>query len=275
MLASGGAVAVQRRPRAVARSHPPRVRRRHARRRASTCSASCRSSSSASASGCSRTPSTASASSARSTCRFADRRCSSATTCRTSTALLVGRVRAALHPLPRLPAVLRALGVPSAAEADERDSDRRRARGAGVARSRAARAAERPRRLHLRGRRDQPDRQHAAVQARVRADRRRPGRADHSGLPRSRVGQHLQLQGRAVLLEVAGARSVSGDRRLRRAAAVDDDGRRSAARAADARLRPRDASAGPRTKRSARQFVRTAKHHWWSFSMADATTPSR
>ncbi len=40
------------------------------------------------------------------------------------------RVRPAVHPLPGLQAVLRALGVPSAAEADERDSGRGRPRGA-------------------------------------------------------------------------------------------------------------------------------------------------
>ena len=33
----------------------------------------------------------------------------------------------------------------------------------------------------------------------------------------------------------------------------------------DARLRAGDASAGRPTNRSGRQFVRTAKHHWWSF----------
>ena len=36
------------------------------------------------------------------------------------------RVRAAFHPVPRVPAVLRALGIPSAVEADESDSGRRR-----------------------------------------------------------------------------------------------------------------------------------------------------
>ena len=63
------------------------------------------------------------------------------------------RVRAAVRPVPRLQAVLRALGASSAADDDEGDSDRqpaaRRWRRSSTAR---ARAAERPRRLHLRGR---------------------------------------------------------------------------------------------------------------------------
>ena len=90
-------------------------------------------------------------------------------------------------------------------------------RRAGRDRAGAPRAAERTRRLHLRRGRDQPHRQHAAVQARLRADRGRPRRADRSRLSRSRLGQHLQLQGRPVLLEVAGAHSLSGDGRVRRA----------------------------------------------------------
>ncbi len=60
----------------------------------------------------------------------------------------------------------------------------------------ARRAGGRPRRLHLRGRRRQPHRQPAAVQARLRADRAGSRRADRAGVSRSRLGQHLQLQAR-------------------------------------------------------------------------------
>ena len=88
MLASGALCALQRpAARHVAGSHrPDRSASLTLLSQRLRALASCRSSSSASASGCSRTRSTASASSARSTCRSADRRCSSATTCRTSTA---------------------------------------------------------------------------------------------------------------------------------------------------------------------------------------------
>ena len=96
------------------------------------------------------------------------------------------------------------------------------------------------------------------------------------GLPRSRVGQHLQLQGRPFLLEVAGARAVSGDGRVRRAAAVDARAR------AEARLALQTLGCelahriGGRPDESlGRQFVRTAKHQLAAFALADAIDASR
>ena len=142
---------------------------------------------------------------------------------------LVGVVRPAVRPLPRLQAVLRPPGVSLAAEDDEGDSDRGRQqqRLHGVARARARGAQARTRRVHLRRRVDQPDRQPAAVQARVRADRRGARRPGDSGLSGSRVGQHLQLQGRTVLLEVAVASALSRDGRVWRAHAAVRERRRS------------------------------------------------
>ena len=80
---------------------------------------------------------------------------------------------------------------------------RRHARRCAAIDAARARTRARPRRLHLRRGRDQPHRQPAAVQARLRADRRGPRRADRSGLPRSRLGQRLQLQAGTLFLEVA------------------------------------------------------------------------
>ena len=137
-------------------------------------------------------------------------------------------VPAAVHPLHGLPAHLRALAAASPAEMDERDSRRAGTRGAGVARARAAGAHRRPRGLHFCGRRDQPDRQPAAVQARVRAHRRRSRRADRAGVSRSGLGQHLQFQGRPLFLEVARPGPLPGDRRIRQTAAVIHDRGRSA-----------------------------------------------
>ncbi len=110
----------------------------------------------------------------------------------------------------------------------------------GVARTRQAGTAERPRGLYLCGRIDQPDGKHAPAQARIRADCRRTGCAGHSRLPRSRVGQHFQLQGRAFLLEVAGSRAVSGYGGLWSGSAVDHDCCAGAPGAANTQLRPRD-----------------------------------
>ena len=61
--------------------------------------------------------------------------------------------------------------------------------------------AERRGRVHLRRGGHHAHRLPAAVPARLRADRQAQPGPDHSGLPRSRLGQHLQLPGRQVLLE--------------------------------------------------------------------------
>ena len=148
-------------------------------------------------------------------------------------------VRAALHPVSRLSAVLRAPRISLAAEADEGHT---RLGGSGchaVPRPRQAGAPGRTRRLRVRRRIDQSYRQPAAAQARLRADRERPRRAGDPRLSRSGVGQHLQLQGRTVLLEAAGSHSLPGHRRVRPASTVDDIGRTGATRADGARRRPR------------------------------------
>ena len=231
---------------------------RHARRRASTCSASCRSSSCASASGCSRTRSTASASSARSTCRRAGRRCSSAITCRMSTALLVGACDAALRPLPRLQAVLRALGGQSAAAHAARDSDRRGPRGGGGDRRRArSELAGRPRRLHLRGRV-----RSAAPATCCRSSAASSGSSTASTCPIIPVyldrvwGSIFSFKGGRFFWKLAGARALSGDGRVRRAAAVDDDRPpKCGSRCMDARRRGRGAAPRPADEVLGRQFI--------------------
>ena len=143
----------------------------------------------------------------RARARRAARRCSSAITCRTWTARSSARASSASSGSSSTSRTTstgrstRCCGCctrfRSAAgrEAVERDPTRARQELAG-----------RPRRLHLRGRGDQPHRQPAAVQARPREDRRRPRRPDRPGLPGSRVGQRVQLQGRTLPLE-AGRRA--------------------------------------------------------------------
>jgi hypothetical protein len=138
----------------------------------------------------------ASASSARNTCRRAARRCSSATTCRTSTARSSARACSVsfdswsskpyyehwtLHWLLKL-----MKAIPISVGRDAPAALERRAAG----------ARQRPCGLHLRGRIHQPDGQSPALQARFRAGRLGSGCADRAGVPRSRVGQHLQLQRR-------------------------------------------------------------------------------
>ena len=89
--------------------------------------------------------------------------------------LLVGACDAALRPVHGLAAVSRDAALQPDAALHARDSGGRPAAQDVVASidERASRARSRPRGLHLRGGRDQPHRQPAAVQARVRAHRRR------------------------------------------------------------------------------------------------------
>ena len=116
---------------------------------------------------------------AASTCRRAARRCSSATTCRTSTARWSAScVQRFIRFLVYRP-YYEHWALHWLLTHDARDPDRGRQRARRWRRSSGARQelAGRPRRLHLRRGRDQPHRQPAAVQARLRADRRGPRRA--------------------------------------------------------------------------------------------------
>ena len=162
----------------------------------------------------------------------------------------------------------RALGVPPAAEADARDSGDRRQQARGRSRRSSARARE-LQAGHV-----------VCIFAEGAISRTGnllpfkrgferivdgPRRADHPGLSRSRLGQHLQLQARQVLLEVAGAAAVSGHGRVRRAAAVDDDGGRGAPgdawSSAPRRCAHRRPADGPAARRV---HARRAKRRWWS-----------
>ena len=88
-------------------------------------------------------------------------------------------LRAALHPLHGVEALLRDARAELVFPARQSDSGGhgRPSRCGGVHSGRAARAGSRPRGLHLRRRRDQPDREPAAVPPGSRKDRRRTGRA--------------------------------------------------------------------------------------------------
>ncbi len=188
-----------------------------------------------------------------------------------------GLVRPALRPLPGLQAVLRALGVPPAAEADERDSDRGRPRGARRRIERGARASCRTATSSASSRKGAISRTGNLLPFKRGFERIVDG-LDVPIVPvyLDRVwGSIFSFKGGRFFWKWPARVPVSGDRRVRRAAAVDDDRRpRRAWRCMDARLRRWRCSAGRPTNRSARQFVRTAKHHWWSFCMADATRPA-
>ena len=185
------------------------------------------------------------------------------------------RVRAAVRPVHGLPADLRdcrclhpllrlmhAIPVSAGNRRDVVDVDR-----AGAAGTRG-----RPRRLHLRGGRDQPHRQPAAVQARLRADRRGPRRAGDPGVPRSRLGQHLQLQAGTFFWKWPERLPYPGDRRVRRADAVVERprptcGMRVMLLGSDAMIAP----ASPGTRCCTSGSSATAKRHWGQLAMADAT----
>jgi len=125
--------------------------------------------------------------------------------------------------------------------------------------------------VYLCRRRDQPHRQHAPVQTRVREDRRRFGRAGDSGPPGPALGQRIQFRRRPVLLEMAAAAALSGygvvwPVRCRPLPARAKCGRPSW----NWRATP------PRTRKSGRdllplRFVRSAKRNWRKFAMADSS----
>ena len=91
---------------------------------------------------------------------------------------------------------------------------------------------------------------------------------DRPGLPRSRLGQHLQLQGRQVLLEVAGAAALPGDGRFGAPLPPDRPppkpaGRHGAGREAS---RDRRGRAGP----AAHGVHPIAKRRWRRSAIADS-----
>ena len=120
------------------------------------------------------------------------------------------RQPAALRALHHVSRLLRPAGAELAVPGDARDPHQRRQSQADQRglRPRPRGAEAGPCGLHLRRGRAEPLRQSAAVPARRGADPRRHRRARHPGASGPGLGQHLQLQGRQVLLEMAAARAV-------------------------------------------------------------------
>ncbi len=156
---------------------------------------------------------------------------------------------------------LHAIPVTAGSKSEVVDGDRARAR----------RTRGRTRRVHLRRGRGEPHRQPAALQARLRAHRGRPGRADHSRLPRSRLGQRVQLQARQVLLEASRAPAAPGHRRVRRAAALDHDRAARAPRHHGARRRGDGAPAAAVAICCTRNSSASPDRRWSQLAMADST----
>ena len=91
--------------------------------------------------------------------------------------------------------------------------------------ARGAGAAARGRtRLHLRRGRHHAHRQLVALPSRLRAHHARHGRSDHSRPPRRRLGQHLQLRARQILLQVAAPPPLPADGEHRRPARLERHG---------------------------------------------------
>ena len=103
-------------------------------------------------------------------------------------------------------------------------------------------AGQRRGRVHLRRRGHHAHRLSVAVPARLRADRQAEPGADRADLHRSRLGQHLQLPGRKILLEAAEAVALSSStsasaNRCRRPPARSRFGRRSSGLSAESAVR--------------------------------------
>ncbi len=125
------------------------------------------------------------------------------------------------HALHHLASVLRTLGIPRPAAGPADHSGRSHGTPRDDRRDpiRAQGARGRARRVHFRGRIGHPHRQPAAVQARDGEDRQGAGPSRDPGPSGPRVGQHLQLRGRAVFREDAAPLALSCHRVLRRPAA--------------------------------------------------------
>ena len=110
------------------------------------------------------------------------------------------------------------------------------------------------------------------VPPRLRADHEGRGRADRPGLPRRRLGQHLQLRARALPLEAAAADSLSGDRQLRRADAADATPH-EVRQAVQELAAEAWAQRKPAHDDADRSFVRTARRH--PSALRDGRRPAR
>ena len=229
-------------------------------------------------SGCSPTPSTGFASSARNTCRRAGRRCSSATTCPMSTASWSARACSASSGFIVYKPYYDT-GPSSAAEADEGDSGRADSRK-GMRRVARAGAGDelqqRPRRLHLRRRM-----RSAAPATCCRSSAASSG-SSTAWTCRS-IPVYLDRVWGSIFSFKGGRFFWKWPVRVPYPVTVAFGAPLpSTTTAAEVRLAHADArpaiwpcGAGQPTNRLARQFVRTAKHQWRSFCMADATARSR
>ena len=113
--------------------------------------------------------------------------------------------------------------------------------------------------------------QPAAVQARLRKDRRGPGCARDSGPPGRRLGQHFQLLRRPLLPEVAAARALSCDGFVRQADAGWRNSRTRRGRPCRNSAAQAIEHAQDRGGDAAARFIASARENWSRFAMADST----